>query len=86
MCVSLNYPLAFGLIAIKSSTTYLFRFIVKLLFFVIDIAINDPVHEVETIFYPRCEKTGLRGFRPGPTQTGLYSYSRWLEARNFVFR
>ena len=22
---------------------------------------------------PRCEKTGLRGFRPGPTQTGLYS-------------
>ena len=23
---------------------------------------------------PRCEKTGLRGFRPGPTQTGLYSH------------
>ena len=31
------------------------------------------------IFEPRCEKTGLRGFRPGPTQTGLYSHSRWLE-------
>ena len=29
---------------------------------------------------PRCEKTGLRGFRPGPTQTGLYSQRRWLEA------
>ena len=29
---------------------------------------------------PRCEKTGLRGFRPGPIQTGLYSYTRWLEA------
>ena len=29
---------------------------------------------------PRCEKTGLRGFRPGPTQTVLYSYRRWLEA------
>ena len=29
---------------------------------------------------PRCEKTGLRGFRPGPTQTRLYSYRRWLEA------
>ena len=28
---------------------------------------------------PRCEKTGLRGFRPGPTQTGLYSHRRWLE-------
>ena len=24
------------------------------------------------IFEPGCEKTGLRGFRPGPTQTGLY--------------
>ena len=29
---------------------------------------------------PRCEKTGLRGFRPGPTQTRLYNYTRWLEA------
>ena len=29
---------------------------------------------------PRYEKTGLRGFRPGPTQTGLYSHRRWLEA------
>ena len=29
---------------------------------------------------PRCEKTGLRGFRPGPTQTRLYSHTRWLEA------
>ena len=35
---------------------------------------------------PRCEKTGLRGFRPGPTQTGLYSHRRWLEAGNFGFR
>ena len=35
---------------------------------------------------PRCEKTGLRGFRPGPTQTGLYSHRRWLEAFNFGFR
>ena len=25
------------------------------------------------IIEPRCEKTGLRGFRPGRTQTGLYS-------------
>ena len=23
------------------------------------------------IYEPRSEKTGLRGFRPGPTQTGL---------------
>ena len=29
---------------------------------------------------PRCEKTGLRGFRPGPTLTGLCNHTRWLEA------
>ena len=34
----------------------------------------------------RREKTGLRGFRPGPTQTGLYRHRRWLETWNFVFR
>ena len=47
----------------------------------------DPENE-PTIWYaqvrktiePRCEKTGLRGFRPGPTQTGLYNHKRWLEA------
>ena len=27
-------------------------------------------------FEPCCEKTGLRGFRPGPTQTGLCSHRR----------
>ena len=33
------------------------------------------------------EKTGLRGFRPGPTQTGLFNpHRRWLEALNFGFR
>ena len=29
---------------------------------------------------PRCEKTGFRDFRPGPTQTGLYSHKKWLKA------
>ena len=28
---------------------------------------------------PRCEKTGLRCFRPGPTQTRLYSHRGWLK-------
>ena len=32
------------------------------------------------LFEPRREKTGLRGFRPGPTQTGLYSLRKELEA------
>ena len=31
-------------------------------------------------YEPRCEKTGLRGLRPGPTQTGLCSHRRRLEA------
>ena len=43
--------------------------------------INFPVlgHYKETI-EPCSEKTGLRGFRPGRTQTRLYSNRRWLEA------
>ena len=32
------------------------------------------------LFEPRSEKTGLRGFRQGPTQIRLYSHRRWLEA------
>ena len=35
---------------------------------------------VGKIIEPRSEKTGLRGFRPGPTQTGLYNHRIWLEA------
>ena len=35
---------------------------------------------------PRSEKTGLRGFRPGLTQTRLYNHTGWLEACNFGFR
>ena len=31
-------------------------------------------------FEPCSEKTGLRDFRPGPTQSTLYSHIRWLEA------
>ena len=32
------------------------------------------------------EKNQQFGFRPGPTQTGLYSHRRWLEAGNVGFR
>ena len=39
-----------------------------------------------TTVEPRCGKTGLRGFRPGPTQTRLYGHERWLEAWNFGSR
>ena len=35
---------------------------------------------IVTLNEARCEKTGLLGFRPGPTQTRLYNHTRWLEA------
>ena len=38
------------------------------------------------LYEPRSEKTGLRGFRPGSIQTGLYSHRKWLEARGLKFR
>ena len=49
------------------------------------------IHEImylimKLLYEPRCEKTGLRGFRPGLTQTRLYSFRRLLDAFNFGFR
>ena len=43
--------------------------------------LNTPMQ-----YEPRSEKTGLRGFRPGPTQTWLYSHRKWIETGNFGFR
>ena len=40
--------------------------------------LNGRLNNMHVIFEPRSEKTG--SFRPGPTQTGLYSHRRWLEA------
>ena len=34
---------------------------------------------------PRCEKTSLRGFRPGPTQTGLFTVQPQKMARGLKF-
>ena len=41
---------------------------------------DNNFHNMPYVYEPRCEKIGLRGSRPGPTQTGLYSLKRWLEA------
>ena len=41
---------------------------------------------MKDLFESRRGKTCLRGFRPGPTQTGLYDHRRLLEAYNFGFR
>ena len=42
--------------------------------------------KIHHIYGTRCEKTCLQGFRPGLTQTGLYSHRRYPETWNFVFR
>ena len=34
---------------------------------------------VKQRYGPRQKKTCLKGFRPDPTQIGLYSHRRWLE-------
>ena len=62
---------------------------IRTLFLLLDLPGHSPGSEQShscVIYEPRCEKTGLRGFRPSPTQTRLYNHRRWLEARNFVFR
>ena len=35
---------------------------------------------------PSCDITNILGFRPGPTQTRLYSYRSRLKAGNFRFK
>ena len=44
------------------------------------------IHHTQITYEPRSEKTGLRDFRLGLTQTRLYNHTRWLEAGNFEFR
>ena len=67
-----NIPVATG------SKGIVFVFIGKYLNILTPIyfAINEPL----------CEKTGLRGFPPGPTQTGLYIHRKWLEVCNSGYR
>ena len=43
-------------------------------------AVRCIVQNIHQTFEPHHEKTCLWGFRPGPTQTKLYSHRRWLEA------
>ena len=43
-----------------------------------------PSFQFERRIEPRHEKTGLRNFRPGPTQTGLYMSQKM--ARGLKFR
>ena len=35
---------------------------------------QDFTDSPRILYEPCCEKTGLRGFRPGTTQTGLYNH------------
>ena len=43
----------------------------------------DALGLVAILSEPLHEKTNNLGFRPGLTQTGLYSHRRWLEAGKF---
>ena len=51
------------------------------------VLIEDPRwNGKQLIIEPVRDKTNNLGFRPGPTQTGLYSNRRWLKPGNFGFR
>ena len=51
------------------------------MFFQQDLKLNDIfINKRRMVIEPRREKTGLRGFRPSPTQTGLYKLRKELEA------
>ena len=69
------------LVKIFEMAVYILAFIANM----IGVTDEDSVSEMVPN-EPRCEKTGLRGFRPGPTQTRLYNHIRWLEARGLKFR
>ena len=58
---------------------YFFLFVLGLFFFCIVVAMYDLCAQCEK-YEQCCEKTGLLGLRPVPTQTGMYSHRRWLAA------
>ena len=43
-------------------------------------SVIEQLTDDQVILELRHEKTSLRGFQPGPTQTGLYNHRRQLEA------
>ena len=45
-----------------------------------------PLLSCIDIYEPLHHKTKNFGYRPGPTQTGLYKHRRWLQAVKFGFR
>ena len=47
---------------------------------ILDTLTDDDYFNIIKVNEPRCEKTGLWGFRPGATKIGLYCHRRWLEA------
>ena len=51
-----------------------------------DQPLSEGLYDIQDTYELQREKTGLLGFWPGLTQTGLYSLRRWLEAWNFVMK
>ena len=47
--------------------------------FLIDIVVKEQAVQLHVDVVYKMSRDGLRGFRPGPTQIGLYIYIRRLE-------
>ena len=71
-------PVGYSLGYLKAQHVFIYS-IAKLLYVVVYIESSGGYTE-QFPNEPRREKTGLRGFRPGPTQTGLYKLRKELEA------
>ena len=56
-----------------------YSFLVQFLVFAHD-SLLSVFFRIVLTYEPRCEKTGLWGFRPGTTQTRLYSHRICLDA------
>ena len=69
---------------ISQHTLYIiYTYVIHLSFLPLKIWLN--IISKFNINEPRREKTGLRGFQPGLTQTDMYSPRSSIEARNFGF-
>ena len=68
-----------------SLRVYFIRNVIQTTAIVIDTVVVSLMKTCQVSNEPRRKKTCLRGFRPGSTQTGLYSNRRRLET-NLKFR
>ena len=76
-----------GIYVAKTKALISFAVTAKLIcVFIFTYAKSRFSHDAAELQEQRHVKKCLRGFRPSPTQTELYSHRRWLEAWNFRFK